>query len=172
MWELGVLPICFMLLAGVTVAGSDAVPHGLAPERGRLRSIGPRTALVALSLVTLVLIAIPLASALAVERSRADAASGDLDDALSQARRASDLQPYAATPLLQEAVLHERAGDLGAAVSAAREATERETTNWRTWLTLSRLEALRAHPQAAVAAYVEAARLNPRFLPSDADHGA
>jgi tetratricopeptide (TPR) repeat protein len=166
MWELGVLPVSFMLLAGVAVAGRDSERAGRrAPAGGWFRSHWlPRIAVGALALAALVLIAIPLAGGAAIDQSRADARSGDLEGALSQARRAEDLQPYAATPLLQEAVVLERAGDLDAAARAAREATERESTNWRTWLTLSRLEALRGNSRLAVTAYRHAAGLNPRFL--------
>ena len=53
-------------------------------------------------------------------------------------------------------------GDFRSAVAAARTATEEEPTNWRTWLALSRLEARTGDAEAALAAFREARRLNPR----------
>jgi tetratricopeptide (TPR) repeat protein len=91
-------------------------------------------------------------------------ASGDLDSALDAAERAESLQPYAATPKVQQAVVLERSGDLAGAAAAARDATSRESTNWRTWLLLANLEAKRRQSKAALEAYDEAHRLNPRSL--------
>ena len=68
---------------------------------------------------------------------------------------------FAATPNLQRALVLEAQGNLGAAVYAATDATRQESTNWRTWLTLSRIdwEAGRAKP--AVAAYRTGALAQP-----------
>jgi cytochrome c-type biogenesis protein CcmH/NrfG len=60
------------------------------------------------------------------------------------------------------ALLLEERGDLAAAASAARGATDRESTNWRTWLVLSRIEAKRERAAAAIEAYRRARSLNPR----------
>ncbi len=60
-----------------------------------------------------------------------------------------------------------------AAPRAARAATERESTNWRTWLVLSRIEAERGRAAAAIRDYRKAKSLNPRFsLFSNAERGA
>jgi cytochrome c-type biogenesis protein CcmH/NrfG len=56
----------------------------------------------------------------------------------------------------------EQGGELPAAAAAAEAATERESTNWRTWLVLSRIEAERGRAAASVRAYREARSLNPR----------
>ena len=53
-------------------------------------------------------------------------------------------------------------GNLDAAATAARAATEDEPTNWRTWLVLSRIETYRGESAAGVVAYREARDLNPR----------
>ena len=52
-------------------------------------------------------------------------------------------------------------GDFGAAEAAAREAIERESTNWRLWLVLSRIAAENGRIGASVDAYEEARALNP-----------
>jgi predicted Zn-dependent protease len=115
-----------------------------------------------LSVLALVAIAIPFAGATLVERSREAAADDRLDDALEQARDAVAVQPNAATPRIQEATVLEALGDLDGAVTAAREATERESTNWRLWIVLSRLEARTGNAEAAVSAYERGQALFPR----------
>jgi cytochrome c-type biogenesis protein CcmH/NrfG len=65
------------------------------------------------------------------------------------------------TTRLQQALLLEIQGDYAAAEAAARAATDREETNFRNWLVLSRIAAERGHAQTAVSAYEEARSLNP-----------
>jgi Flp pilus assembly protein TadD len=97
-----------------------------------------------------------------VRESQAEVRAGDLEGALESARSAASVEPYAATPKLQEALVLELLGDLDAAAAAGREATEAEATNWRTWQVLSRLEAKRGDVGASIAAYRRARALNPR----------
>ena len=59
----------------------------------------------------------------------------------------------------------ERLGRPEPAVNAARRATRKESTNWKTWLVLSRLEAEAGNAQAAVDAYLEGRREPIRDLP-------
>jgi tetratricopeptide (TPR) repeat protein len=53
-------------------------------------------------------------------------------------------------------------GEFDEAAAAASEATEKESTNWRTWLILSRIEAERGRAKASLDAYRSAQQLNPR----------
>ena len=53
-------------------------------------------------------------------------------------------------------------GDFAAAEAAAREAVDRESTNWRLWLVLSRIAAENGNAGASVDSYKEARNLNPR----------
>jgi Flp pilus assembly protein TadD len=55
----------------------------------------------------------------------------------------------------------EAEGDLALAATAARGATQRESTNWRTWMVLSRIEAKRGRASAAVRDYRKAKSLDP-----------
>ena len=57
----------------------------------------------------------------------------------------------------------EQSGNLAKAADAARAATDRETTNWRVWLVLARIEAERGMPAAAIRDYKRARSLNPHF---------
>jgi O-antigen ligase len=156
MWQLPVLPIAMLLLGSVLLNGGR---HTEDEQRGL--SVGPRIAVAATALASIVAIAIPLASTSLVRSSEADARAGDLSGALEDARTAQNVQPGTASPRLQQALVLEAQGDLPAAAEAARAATEREPTNWRTWLVLSRIEAKSGQAAAAVRAYAKAKSLNP-----------
>ena len=69
----------------------------------------------------------------------------------------------AVQPVAMLLLAGEQIGELGDAAAAARAATEREATNWRTWLVLSRIEAERGRAAAAVRAFRRARSLNPHF---------
>lgn len=158
MWQIPVLPVATLLLASVLVtAGSRSRGGGAA-----LPWLPLRTAVALLAVAAILATAVPLAATDLVRRSEADARSGDLAAALGAARSAQNVEPSAATPRLQEALLLEQEGRLRPAAAAARAATERESTNWRTWLVLSRIEAERGRAAAAVSDYRKARSLNPR----------
>lgn len=162
-WEIGVMPIAFFLLAAVAVdAGRPRLrQRGTGAERRRLQ-IGWWVGTLAVSILALVAIYLPYKGASGVRASELDVQEGRLNEALSEARSAADAQPYAATPRLQEALVLERLGKLDQAAAAASEATEKERTNWRTWLILSRIEAERGRARPSLKAYRSARRLNPR----------
>jgi hypothetical protein len=155
MWQVPVLPVTMLLLAACLfppVREPD-------PER-RLPLIG-RVAIAVAAVVAIAVIAMPLASLSLVRKSQAQAREGDLPAALESARSAQNVEPGAAGPRLQQALVLELQGDLGAAEAAARAAAEREPTNWRNLLVVSRLAAERGRADAAVRAYEEARALNP-----------
>jgi O-Antigen ligase len=158
MWQIPVLPVAMLLLAAALVTASGRRSRG----ETAILAMPLRVAIVAAALVAIVAIAIPLASTSLVRQSEADFREGDLQGALSAARSAQNAQPDAATPRLQQALVLEAAGDLPQAAAAASSATEEESTNWRTWLVLSRIEAERGKAAAAVADFGEARSLNPR----------
>ncbi len=160
-WQLAAIPVAFLLLAAVLLNGEEAL-NGEEVESGAgLRWYG-RVAVAVLGLVALVAIAIPLASTTKVRESQSQAREGDLPAALTSARTAINIQPGAATPYLQEALVLELQGNLDAAADAARTSTEKESTNWRPWIVLSRIEAERGRVEASIRAFQEAQRLNPR----------
>jgi O-antigen ligase len=154
-WQVTVLPVSALLCGAVLVA-PEAVRH-VRRRRGL-----SRVALVATACGAIVLIALPLAGLVRVRESQAAAQANRLTAALGHAETAHRVQPYAATPKIQEALLLEEAGQLDAAATAASDATRAERANWRTWLLLSRIEAERGHPKASVAAYRTARSLHPR----------
>ena len=157
-WELSVLPIAFMVLA----AGL------LGPRRYRSTSRKEgfliRGGLVALGVIAMVAIVPQLLGAEAIRDSQSAADSGNLQSALDKADHAHDLQPYAATPDLQQALVLELMGKYDAAVAPARDATQAASRDWRTWLVLSRLQAEAGRPAASISAYERARSLNPRSM--------
>jgi O-antigen ligase len=160
-WQVTVIPVAFLLLAAPILRsspGSDWRPSGwIAQILDKSRIV-----LAGLALVSLLVIAIPTLAEQDVRQSQSDASSGHLNSALEAAQSADRFEPFAATPDLQRALVLEAQGNLGAASAAAREAAAEESANWRTWLTLSRIEAERGASQAAVAAFRKARALNPR----------
>jgi hypothetical protein len=154
LWELAVLPIAFLLLASVLVS---------AGERPRRRSLRPwvRAAGVAVAALAMVAIAIPLSSASAVRSSQAAVRDGKLGAALEQAADGERVEPFAAGPPLQRALVLERLARLGAAERAALEAASREPHQWTVWVVLSRLQALRGKAHASLVSYRKARALNP-----------
>lgn len=159
-WELFVLPATALLLAAVVLTGSRSDWRDDAPAARPV--IGPRAAFAAAALVALVAVAIPLAGASAVRDSQASVREGDLGHALAEARTAARTQPYAGTPLLQEALIHELAGDLPRAREAVVAAAAKEPRNWRIWVVRSRLEARAGDADAALRSFRRARDLNPR----------
>ncbi len=115
-----------------------------------------------LAIVAIGAIVVPLSGAVATRDSRTAAADGRVVAALEESRTAGRVQPYAATPDLQRALVLEDAGALSSAAAAAKVATADEPTNWRTWFVLARIEARRGESAAAVQALRKARRLNPR----------
>ncbi len=155
MWQIPVLPVVVLLLAAGLVVGREA--RGGRPRLG----IGWRAGVAAVSLLAIALIAISLAGLTQIRESEADVRGGDLPAALDAARSAQNVQPYAAAPRLQEALVLELLRDYAAAEAAARAAAEREPTNWRNWLVLSRIAAENGRPDASVAAFQKSRSLNP-----------
>jgi tetratricopeptide (TPR) repeat protein len=158
MWQLPVLPVSMLLLAAALVTATLPGSRAQTRRAGLPLRVGAGAAAIA----AIVVIAVPLASTALVRRSEADFREGDLQGALDAARSAQNAEPGAASPRLQQALVLEAAGELAAASEAAHAATERESTNWRNWLVLSRIEAERGRAAASVATYLRARSLNPR----------
>lgn len=156
-WQMPVLPAAMLMLAAVLVMA----PASIGGSESVLRRWPARIGMALGALVAVAAIAVPLASTSLVRDSEAAVRGGDLEKALEDARSAENVQPGAATPRLQQALVLELQGNLPAAAGAARGATERESTNWRTWLVLSRVEAERGNVDAALVSYRKAKSLNP-----------
>jgi O-Antigen ligase len=152
-WEIGVFGLVFMVLAAIAVAGGRPAAARRGGAEPAWQRWAGRGAVGAISLVAIFAIVRPLAGSQAITESQQDVARGDLRAALTKADDATEIEPYAATPYLQKALVLERLGRLEPAADAARRATRKESTNWRTWLVLSRIEAEAGNAKAAVEAF-------------------
>ena len=164
-WQLGALSAAFMLLAAVAVSGYSLPDPTRRRRRSRRKNQNrlKRAVAVAACVVALLVIWFPLRGATALQQSRVDVAHGDLSAALRHAHDAADAQSYAASPLLQEALVLEQQGKLRPAAAAATEATRKEGAEWSTWFILARIEAERGRIGPALRAYDRAHRADPLY---------
>ena len=173
-WLIPVLPLSFFVLAGVIgtpAVGLDGfvrdLPPAAEPRRRRrpLLALRPpillRLAAVGLCLGAALVIALPMAATEAVRDSQALARSGNMGASLIRARDAVALQPYAASPWLQEALVLEVLGRIPQALQAAQHAVRNGPTDYDNWLVLSRLQARDGHAHRALTDYVRARSLSP-----------
>lgn len=167
LWEVAVVPVAFLWVVAAILRSDDAEPASLRTDAGRrtrstwLARIAVGGIAVVLAGTAIALIAIPMYGSRAVAESQALFRAGNYAESLSRAEDAADLQPYAASPLIQKAFAHEQLGELAKAAAAARAATEAESTNWETWFVLSREQGLRGKEGAALVALRRAQDLDP-----------
>jgi Flp pilus assembly protein TadD len=120
------------------------------------------TATVLVSAIGIVVAIMALVTQVKLRDSRDAARRGDLVDAAQAADAAIAVQPWAAAPRLQLALLDERAGDLRAALQHENEALERAPEDWRLWVTAARLRTKTGDVPGAERALEKARMLNPR----------
>jgi O-Antigen ligase len=111
-----------------------------------------------------------LATEVQLERSRAAVRSGDLPAAAAAAAAAAAVQPWAAAPRLQLALVEERRGKLAGALRAASLARARSPRDWRIWLVTARLRVKAGEMAGARAALARVRCLRPHagFRPLEA----
>jgi hypothetical protein len=158
-WEMTVLPVAFFALAAAAL-GAPVVGRGRQADQ-RPFSTGNRVIVAVLCLLAISVIAVPLISTERYRSSQELVRRGDLAGALAKAKDASDLQPWAASSLIQQAQVLDLAGRDNEAVAAARQAVQKERGNWRNWLVLSQALA-DLSPARAKIAVDRALTLNPR----------
>lgn len=156
-WQVPVLPVVFMLIAAAVLgpARRGSRPPGVLT--GRIL----RVLTVVAAVGCLTVLAIPLATTNAVRASQAAVSRGDLGRALRDAEQAAKVEPGAASPQIQVALVQELRGQIPAAIKAAERAASNEPDNWNSWLILSRLEAEANRPHASLVDYKRARSLNP-----------
>jgi hypothetical protein len=157
MWELTAVTLVGVfalgLLTGPATAMSDAAT--LAPSR-----LAAALAVAACAIV--VAEAVSLLSEVEVRRSQADVRAGQFRLARSHAADATKIEPWAATPYLQLALVEEAAGDLPAARGAIGKAIRRDGADWRGWWVAARIERRLGDTAASERSLARAKALNPR----------
>ena len=159
MWQLTAVGAVGVLCLGLlTGSGGCSAVTGL-PRRPAIA----RVVIAALGVAAIAAQAPPLLSQLHLDDSQAAAAAGRLNVAAADARRAHVLQPWAASPLLQLALVEEQVGRPRA--GRARPYAERSRVTDPTGGSGSSRHASRPRPGASRSArrsLAEARRLNPR----------
>ena len=156
LWQVPALPAAFLLLSAALLAPARAPAPTRAPLPLRLGAI-----------------AVAIASLLCRRGPTRDRQHGARKPgggverrygrrSRRRARRRACLEPDAASPRIQLALVLELEGDVPGALAAAQAAAANEPDNWSTWLIVSRLEAEAGHPDASVAAYLRSRSLNPQ----------
>ncbi len=156
-WQIGVMPLIAMLLVAVALGG-DGERDGRGSSRTRVIT---RVVLGVIALLSLWAIAVPLAMTNDVRSSQAAVLKGNFQTALADAATAQNLEPDAASPRLQRALILEQLGDIGGARQAVAQAEVREPANWRIWFVASRLATEANKPRLALAYYERAKALDP-----------
>ena len=159
-WQLPVIAAVAMVVLAL-LTGPRHRRRGAARDRGRTRRAGVVAMLVAGVLVIGVQAVLWVGDA-ELRGSRSAAASGDLQEALDRADAARALQPWAASPQLQLALVRELAGDLPAARASIRRAIDRDASDWRLRLVSARLATKAGAIRDARAELRRARELNPR----------
>jgi tetratricopeptide (TPR) repeat protein len=172
--------LAFMLGSGIdwvwqipAVAGMGLVTLGLlcgsatAVSQGRSiaahRRLGARSAVViVVAWAAIAAQATTLLSRDRLEVSQEAARRGDFTKAAEDARTAAGIQPWAASPRSQLALIAEQRDDLDLARAEIDRALERSSSDWALWLVAARLATKDGDIPAARAALAEARRLNPR----------
>jgi O-antigen ligase/polysaccharide polymerase Wzy-like membrane protein len=142
------------LLAGPALA-SPATP-------GRTRTGFGVLALMAGWLAILAAAAV-LFTVVKINQSQDAVGEGDLDGALLAAREARALQPWAAAPRLQEALVQEVRGDVPGARMAIDQALARAPEDWQVWFVDARIRAAEGDIAGSLWSTEQTNRLRPEF---------
>jgi O-Antigen ligase len=166
-WELTVVSIVGVLALGFLTGPATAATARPRPARERPRhSTRRRFAVGAGAVVAGWLVicaqAIPFLGDVKIADSQAAVARGDGDQALDDAESARALEPWAASPYLQLALVYEAIGDLPGARDAIANAIDRDRRDWRLWLIAARIATKRGEIPEARRYLERAAELNPR----------
>ena len=159
MWELTAVTI-----AGIAVLGLLNGPATLPEAPGRSRHPERRVAAVLALAACAVLAAegVVLLADVELGRSQAEARHGRLAGARRHALAAAKLEPWAATPYLQLALVDESGGALAKAREEIAKAITRDRDDWQPWLVASRIETALGEPVLASQSYAHARLLDPR----------
>jgi O-Antigen ligase len=158
MWEMTVVSLVGISLLAVFARASTPRPSTKEPVAMQLWARG----LVSAVCVAIVFVeGVALLSSTSLEESKRAAARGDIAYALETADRARALQPWAASPYLQRALVLEETGNLSEARIDIARALSKDERDWRLWLVAARIETARGNISEGRSALAQVRRLNP-----------
>jgi hypothetical protein len=156
----GVGVVAMAVLSGSSVASS---PQATDPKPSRASAgFGLKAALAVLGCAALLLAGDQFLAKRSLDASQSAVRSADLHEAAVQARQAIALEPWAAEPRSQLALIQESAGALAAAGRTIDQAIDRAPDDWSLWLVRARIATRQGDVPEAVSALARARTLNPR----------
>ncbi|HXG75353.1 MAG TPA: O-antigen ligase family protein [Gaiellaceae bacterium] len=168
MWELTAVTALAVVALGLLTGPATELlsgPHAASSPHGTRLGL-PTFGLAVLGLLVCWVVVsaqlLPLLAQRSIVRSEERVRRGDLVAAQEEALAAREIQPWAASPYLQLALVAERGGDLVRALEYAEQAIERSPKDWRLHLVAARLETKLGHVTAAELRLRAAVALNPR----------
>ena len=163
MWQLPAVTIlAISALACLTGAPGFVGPplSELAPARSR-----PMLALIGVAAtIALCIEGLPLLAHVRLQQSQRAVRAGDEAAAIARGEAARRIEPWAAPPYTQIALVYEQAGDFRAAQQWLARAIERSPDDWTLWVARARIEAKAGDVRAAVRSIDHARRLSPHSL--------
>jgi hypothetical protein len=162
MWELTVVSVVGIALLGLVTSSATVPARGPEREPAFRWNIAARVALGLAGLFVIGAQAFSLLTNREIQASQNAVARGDLVAASKRADNARKIEPWAASPYEQLALVAEQAFEYDDATRWIRKAIARAPTDWRLWLTLTRLEVARGDIRAALTALHRCRQLNPR----------
>jgi hypothetical protein len=161
-WQLTVVSLLGMVLLGALVGPATVTsPVSSAPLPRPGRPFGVGGALLVLGWLAICALMIPYLVAMRIQDSQNDVRAGRYPAALRAALDAEAIEPWAASPTLQLALVEEAIGDYAPALASVDRAIARDRLDWSLWLIKARIEAHLGHISDAGAAIDRARALNP-----------
>jgi tetratricopeptide (TPR) repeat protein len=164
-WQLTAIAAVGLISLGLLV-GPAASSAELRSVTGRSPTRLPRFVLgatvLALGWAVLCAQALPWVTAIQVRRSAAALDRGDGTTAFRRALEAKNLEPWAASPYLQLALVEEQRRKLRDARKWIQDGIDRNPIDWRLWLVAARIETKAGDINAARGSLRRAEALNPR----------
>lgn len=165
-WELPALGAIFFASAGVLVGARCGRLGETEPKNAEITSGGVRYGFaltgIALGWISVALMTGPLIMSYELNRSKEDAAAGDLGKATQHALTARSSQPWAASPYIQLGGLARLSDNYADALEYYHRAADREPDNWQIWLMLATTAEAAGKKSAADRYLARAYELNPR----------
>jgi hypothetical protein len=163
MWELTAVSVVAVFALGLlTGPATERELTGLQAAEARRGRPLLRIALAAIAFGLIVAEAIPLLANMEVRRSQEAVVSGNLGEALDRAQSARSIQPWAASPYLQLALVQELGGRIDEAERSIETALANDRSDWRLWLVAARIQTKAGDIEAARASLAKARQLNPK----------
>jgi O-antigen ligase len=158
-WQVAAVAALFFLASGVLVAARCS--QLAAGDRGERRRYGVAIAGLAIAWIVALALIGPLLVDRELDSSQSALVGGNYASATSHAETARSIEPWAASPYEQLALVAETEGDYALAQDRLDQAISREKDNWLLYYLRARVQSKAGDDPAASKSLHEALRLNP-----------